>query len=331
SVRRILALTVQVRYAGRPLPMNPALLSTRPARGVGPALTIAVLGGLLCPWPGPAAESASSPAHTTVTIADGRFRLNRLPPCAGRRWRGHDIEGLLLNARMVQGIFDDRNPATAGLWAYPDTHRWDPERNTREFIAAMPEWRKHGLLAFTLNLQGGSPQGYSKEQPWHNSAFTARGELRPDYLARLERVLDRADELGMAVILGLFYFGQDERLRDEEAVKRGVENAVGWVLRQGYRHVLIEVNNECDVPRYDHAGLRPGRVHELIGRVKGIERDGRRLLAGTSFAGGTVPVETVVRASDFLLLHGNGQDSPDRLSALIRKTRAVPGYRAMPV
>ena len=52
----------------------------------------------------------------------------------------------LLNSRMVQGIFDDRNPETVKNWAYPDTGKWDPERNTREFIAAMPDWRRHGLL-----------------------------------------------------------------------------------------------------------------------------------------------------------------------------------------
>jgi hypothetical protein len=291
-----------------------------------------ILTTCLLALPGPCAAAEPPPRRRTeVSVKGDAFLINGRPTYEGRTWRGHKVEGLLFNARLVQGIFDDLNPDTVGLWAYPDTRRWDAERNTRAFVAAMPAWRRHGLLGFTLNLQGGSPQGYSKEQPWHNSAFTADGGLRPDYLARLERILDRADELGMAVILGLFSFGQDERLRDEAAVQRGVDNAVGWVLRQGYRNVLIEVNNECDVPRYDHPILRPGRVHELIGRVRGIGRDGRRLLAGTSFAGGSVPVESVVRASDFLLLHGNGQDSPDRLSALIRKTRAVPGYRAMPV
>jgi hypothetical protein len=281
--------------------------------------------------PSPAAEPAPPRRRTEVSIEGDAFRINGRPTYEGRTWKGHKVEGLLFNARLVQGIFDDLNPATVGLWAYPDTRKWDPERNTREFVAAMPEWRKHGLLAFTLNLQGGSPQGYSREQPWHNSAFTAKGDLRPEYLARLERILDRADELGMVVILGLFYFGQDERLRDEDAVKCGVDHAVTWVLEKGYRNVLIEVNNECDVPRYHHAVLKPDRVHELIERVKSIKRDGRRLSAGTSFGGGTVPVESVVRASDFLLIHGNAQDSPDKITALIRRTRAVPGYRPMPV
>ena len=71
------------------------------------------------------------------------------------------------------------------------------------------------------------------------------------------------------VILGFFYFGQDERLRDEAAVLRAVDGTVGWVLDRGYRNVLIEINNECNV-RYDHAILQPERVHELIERVKQI-------------------------------------------------------------
>jgi hypothetical protein len=97
------------------------------------------------------------------------------------------VQGLLLNARLVQGIFDDRNTNTLSWWSYPDTGKWDPERNTREFMAAMPEWRRHGLLAFTINLQGGSPRGYVGAQPWHNSAFEGDGSLRSDYTARLER------------------------------------------------------------------------------------------------------------------------------------------------
>ena len=174
--------------------------------------------------------------RTEVAIRGDAFLINGRPTYAGRTWKGRSVEGLLLNSRMVQGIFDDLNPETRAMWAYPDTGRWDPERNTREFLAAMPEWRRHGLLAFTINLQGGSPQGYSKgRQPWHNSAFAAEGELRPDYMDRLERILDRADELGMVAILGLFYFGQDERLEDEAAVVRAVDNAIDWLLDRGYR------------------------------------------------------------------------------------------------
>jgi hypothetical protein len=284
-----------------------------------------VLGLLTFVLPGATAER-----RTRVAIVGNEFHINGQPTYAGRQWNGHNIQGLLMNSRMVQGIFDDWNTNTAAQWAYPDTKRWDAERNTREFILAMPEWRAHGLLAFTINLQGGSPQRYSSAQPWHNSAITEDGSLRPAYMARLERILDRADELGIAVILGYFYFGQDERLRDEAAVIRATDDATKWILNHGWRNVLVEINNECNV-RYDHAILKPERVHELVERVKKMTRDGHRLLVSTSYGGGTIPKENVVRASDFLLLHGNGVSDPKKISAMVRQTRSVPGYRPMPI
>lgn len=269
-------------------------------------------------------------AETVVSIQGEDFHLNGQPTYAGRDWRGHRVEGLLMNSRMVQGVFDDQNPETVKNWAYPDTKIWDAERNTREFIAAMSEWRAHGLLAFTLNLQGGSPYGYSKDQPWHNSAINDDGSLRDDYLARAAKIITKADELGMVVILGVFYFGQDQRLKDEQAVIAAVEAATRWVLAHRWQNVLLEVNNEANV-KYDHDILKPGRVHELIGRVKSIQVDGRRLLAGTSFGGGTVPTPKVIEHSDFLLIHGNGVKGPDAMRKFIAKVKTARGDRRIPI
>jgi hypothetical protein len=109
------------------------------------ALLKTVAGGVLASLP--ARTRARRQRQTTVAITGDRFRINGRPTYEGRTWRGMQIEGLLMNARMVQGTFDDLNPQTRGKWAYPDTGRWDPERNTREFVAAMPEWRRHGLPA----------------------------------------------------------------------------------------------------------------------------------------------------------------------------------------
>lgn len=269
--------------------------------------------------------------RTRVGIEGDAFTINGKRTYAGRIWRGKRIEGLLMNSRMVQGIYDDLNPTTANRWKYPDTNKWDAERNTREFVAAMPEWRKHGLLSFTINLQGGSPQGYSQDQPWHNSAFTADGSVRPEYLARLARILDRADELGMVVILGFFYFGQDQRLTNEAAVIHAVRNATDWLCVRGDSNVLVEVNNECNV-RYDHSILQPERVHELIQLVRERSKErGMPLLVSTSYGGGTIPGPAVVRASDYVLLHGNGVSEPERISEMVRRTRQVAGYRPMPI
>src|SRR5215470_2426730 len=162
--------------------------------------------------------------QTAVGIDGGEFRVNGRPTYAGRSYDGMRIEGLLFNSRMVQGIFDDRNPESRGRWNYPDGP-WDPERNTREFIAAMPLWKAKGLLAFTINLQGGSPEGYSRSQPWVSSAFETNGALRADYTARLERILNRADELGMVAIVGFFYQGQERQMDSADAVVRAADEA----------------------------------------------------------------------------------------------------------
>jgi hypothetical protein len=299
---------------------------------------------------------------TTVEIDGQRFLIDGRPTYAGREWRGYPIEGLLMNSRMVQATFDDENPLTQGMFAYPDSGAWDADRNTDEFVAMVPEYRAHGLLAVTLNLQGGCPTGYYRTerldeilrrlpwevqtlvkqqlhgplenaQPWINTALDEEGRLKAPYLRRLKRVLDTLDANGMVAILGIYYFGQDERLRDGWAVRRGVEQTVSWVLEQGYRNVVLEVDNETNVRRYEHPLLQPERVHELIVQAKETTLGGRRLLVGTSYGGGRVPDENVAAVSDFLLLHGNGVKAPDRITEMVAQTRALNGYRrnAMPI
>jgi hypothetical protein len=273
--------------------------------------------------------------RTVVSIEGDSFLINARPTYEGRTWNGTKIEGLLMNARLVQGIFDDRNGETRPFWRYPDGP-WDPERNVSEFIEAMPTWRAHGLLGFTINFQGGSPRGYSRHQPWYNSAFEVDGELREDYCGRMERVLDAADELGMAAIVGVFYFGQEYRFSDEESVVRALDGAVDWVLAKGYRNVLIEIANEVNVPRYRWAIVQPARASELIRRVQ-RGSDGKvaspagRLLVSASMGGGAIPPESIVAASDFLLLHGNGVAEPERIRQMADRCRDLPSYAGQPV
>ena len=268
---------------------------------------------------------------TTVEIKGDKFYINGKPTYENRVWEGNQIEGLLMNSRMVQGIFDDLNPETVSNWEYPDSGKWDPDRNTDEFVANMAEWRKYGLLSFTINLQGGSPFGYSQSQPWNNSAFTEKGELRVDYMKRLKKILDKADELGMVPIVGFFYFGQDQRLKDEKAVIAAVQNATDWLHKNGYRNILIEINNECDIPAYDHDILKAERIHELIELAKNIEKKGYRFFVSTSYGGGAIPKPNVIQASDFILLHGNGVSDPDKIVAMVNKTKEIEGYRPMPI
>jgi hypothetical protein len=146
----------------------------------------------------------------------------------------------------------------------------------------------------------------------------------------MEKIVRKADKLGMVVIMGIFYFGQDERLANEEAVKNAVNQVIDWLFDKGFRNVIIEINNESNV-KYDHEILKPERVHELIDLVKSKTRDGYRYLVGTSYGGGTIPKENVVKSSDFILLHGNGVTDPARITDMVKKTRQVNGYRPMPI
>ena len=274
-------------------------------------------------------STAQRNSRTIVSIQGVDFHINGKPTYEGVTWKGASIQGLLMNSRMVQGIFDDLNPETRSLFIYPDTRRWDPDRNTREFVGAMEEWRRHGLLAFTLNLQGGSPTGYGNKN-WINSAFDPAGNLRKPYMQRLDKILKKADQLGMVVILGFFYFGQDQHLSDEKAVINAVDNATHWLLKKRYKNVLVEVNNECNIS-YDHAVLQPGRVHELINRIKNRQRKGYRLLVSTSYGGNFIPLPNVVKSADFLLLHGNGVSDPARITEMVKLTKQVEGYTTMPI
>ncbi len=301
----------------------------------------------------------TTPTQTQITAHGQHWQINGQATYNGRQYRGWDVEGLLMNSRMTNAVFDDENPTTRPLWAYPDTGEWDADRNTNEFIAQLPTYRAHGLLAVTVNLQGGSPTGYYREagfrqimaarrmdasdavmwaglpgpasQPWHNSAFAPNGLLQPAHMERTARIAAACDQLGMVVILGYFYFGQDERLTDEQAVCRAVDEATKWVLQSGYRNVLIEINNETDVPRYEHEILQPHRVAELIDRARWHKLDGRRLLVGTSYGGGRVPDDDVVATSDYIMLHGNGVTQPARIAEMVAQTRALPSYTPKPI
>ncbi len=154
------------------------------------------------------------------------------------------------------------------------------------------------------------------------------GTLRDDYLKRLEHVLDEADELGMVPILVYFDFGQEQRLRDEEAVRHGVQEVTYWLLRKGYRNVLVVINNECDGSQYHHSILKAERLPELIKQVKSMSMEGRHLWVGSSFAAQTPPQGKVVGVSDFLLLRSNGVRGPEEIT---KQARQMPEYHPMPL
>jgi hypothetical protein len=240
---------------------------------------------------------------------------------------GSKLEGTLPNSRMVQATFDDANGATAGKWKYPNGNFYSAARQTNEFVAALPSYRAKGLLAVSLNFQGGTPINGSLNQPWDNTAFNADGSLKPAYLTQMDQAIRALNAQGMVAILGYFYCGQDERLSNETAVKNAVTNATQWVLTQGYTNVLIEIANEVDAngstpgTTFQHAILSPARVGELINAVQSQSVTfGRRLNVSASLIGGHVPSSSLAQACDFILLHANNQTS-STVTAMVNTAR----------
>lgn len=272
---------------------------------------------------------------TEITIQGADFHINGQPTYAGRTFEGHRIEGMLFNIRAVQATFDDANPATRPHWAYPDTNEWDPDRNTAEFCAALSEWSRHGILAFTVNLQGGGPlyvPGIYRS--YDNNGFTPEGHLKPEYAARLERVLARADELGMVVIVGMFYWMMLLRMRDEAAIWRAAHETCEFLMGTGRRNLLVELANEIDVV-IDHTPytlFAPDRQPEMIAALRNRYPD---LLYSTSGGGAEVstgrgmPPAALVRAVDYVLLHGNGLRPPE-LQAALDAVLNMRAYRIAP-
>jgi hypothetical protein len=236
---------------------------------------------------------------------------------------------------MVNCIVNDQNPETRGMWAYRDGP-WDPERNTNEFIAALPLYRSHGLTSVAFNIQGGSPMGYGWHQPWHTSGYTPDGRLLPDYRARLLRVLDATDAHGLVANLGFFYVSATPALADEAAVIRATDEITDLICDRGYTHVLVEVANECDISRWTHDIIKPARSHELVARVQArskgrVKTPAGRLLVSTSFATSPPLPERLLQTADYVLYHGNGLRTPQDVHARAKQIRATAGYRGQPL
>ncbi len=165
-------------------------------------------------------------------------------------------EGLLLNVRMVNCTFEDANSATR-------PSDFNTDANTQSFIAQIPDYVDHGVRAFTLNLQGGMP-GYEGAI---NTAFASDGTIRPEYLARVGRVIEACRQHGAIVILGCFYQRQDQRLRDADAVRAAVANTASWVKGRGFENVVLEIANEFGHSGYDHELLRSAAGQVELMRV----------------------------------------------------------------
>jgi CubicO group peptidase (beta-lactamase class C family) len=243
-------------------------------------------------------------ARTRVSLRGRRWYINDKPTNTGTR-----AEGLLMNVRMVNAVFEDGHK--------PDL---DPAAITDRFLVHVPDYAAHGVNAFTLCLQGGMP-GYEGAL---NSAFEPDGSVREPYLDRVARVIEACDRVGLVVILGCFYQRQDQVLADEAAVRAAVLNVVDWLKGRGYRNVVLEVANE-----FDHDGFNRRLIRTVEGEIELIrlaKTAAPELLVSTSGLGHGRYPDALAEAADFLLIHFNGtplSEIPARIESLKRFAKPI--------
>ena len=259
---------------------------------------------------------------TSLDIQGEQFLINGQLTYAAVPGSSPQVRGLLMNARFIQGVFDDSaDPSRFARFGHAE---WDPEANTDRLISALPEWHAHGLRAFTVGLQGGGPCFTTDNSTIHNNPFGADGtEFDPAYAGRLDRLIRAADAAGMVVIVSYFYGSQARRIRDGRGIRAAVTSASHFLRDGGYTNVIIEVANEQNISSFDSHPL----VHTSEGTAALIDlarQESGGLPVGCSGGGGHADPE-ICRASDVLLIHGNGC-TRQRYYNLVRQVRAwAPG------
>ena len=234
--------------------------------------------------------------------------------------KGTPAEGLLINSRMIQGISDGFNS-----WPYPDTKKWDANRNTEEFITNIPIWKSKGLNSFTIGMQGGSPKLSSSG--YKNSAFNANGSLKTDYMSRLKAILDKSEQLNMIPIISLFYRNQVSIFGSYTNAYKAANNLLTWLKDNNYKNIIIEPVNECDFSDFKPIGLHCSQhVVDLINLSNSYG-----FPAGNSLKGGNVPSSDIISASSIILLHGNSLGSNSEYKKLIDSVKKSSKYKKQPI
>lgn len=239
---------------------------------------------------------------TVLSIKGDKFLINDKLTYSEIKNSNSSAHGLLMNARFVQGIFNDTlDPSRFNRFGM----KWDADQNVEELILALPEWYRYGLRGITVGFQGGGPCFTIPNSEINTNPFSEDGlEIDPKALERMEKIIKAADEIGMVVIVSGFYSGQIRYLRDDEAVINVVKNIAKWLKNLKYRNIIFEIANEKDVEDY--------KVYPIIFTDDGMCQ---LIKIAQDILMGDVPVgcstlgcnysEKVAKASDVNIIHGN--------------------------
>ncbi len=249
-----------------------------------------------------------STAAWELTYGGGRFRRK--------------VRGSLAMVRVTQGVFDDE-------WL--NERSYDAEANTDRLIEQLDLYKQHGIGGIVVGLQGGDP-GYAREVNGvaRNasadlgeksgalvSAYNPDGSLKPNWMARLDKLLLAANQRGLVVCLVLFQQDQDESLASREAIVNAASNVARHLIEINARNVMLDVADAWDEPEghWDHRWFIPRYVEYLIRAVRDqFQHADFTLPIGASSGSGMLYPISLARLCDMVLLQGDGRTAADKLA-----------------
>ena len=260
---------------------------------------------------------------TTVSVRENKFLINGKLVYSEIPNANPAALGLLWNQRVIQGVFDDKTDRSR--FDLFKMGKFDPEKNTDNLIASLPEWYSYGMRAITVGFQGGWPVDAVDVENIENNPFGQDGTtLDLAYASRMDRIIRAADDIGMVVIVSLLYWAQSKFLKDGRAVVEAVKTGSRFLKEKGYTNVILEVANEYNI--------QPFSVHPIVFEPEGITQlikiareESGGMLVGSSGGGGMADKETV-EESDVVIVHGNGQ-SRGQYYDFLRKVRGWAGNK----
>ncbi len=126
---------------------------------------------------------------------------------------------------------------------------------TERLVNNLDNLNAHGVNLISVCLQG-TNGGFPDTEAGPN-AYTSDGRIIPGFADRLEWLVREADKRGMVVYVGLLMPRKDERLRDEAAVRRAIENSAKLLADRKLGNVFVNIYQEFNHGfRADHEIFR---------------------------------------------------------------------------
>ncbi len=257
-------------------------------------------------------------SKTILTIDGELFKINGKLTYSEIEGTKPKMHGLLMNSRHIQGIFDTQKDAER-FNRYGQT--FDPQKNTDDMIKELPSWYAKGMRAITVGMQGGGNCFTIAGRDLYNNPYSPDGKtVNPDYLNRLDKVITACDEMGMIVIVSYFYSENLHELDGAQAIINVVKTMGTFLKEKGYTNVIIEIANEQNI--------RPFKTSPIIYEPQGmvalldIAKDYSGNIPVGCSGGGGFASEEICKASDIILIHGNGESR----TQLYNHIRRVRGY-----